>query len=61
MRDAVTAALDVLGLLGLAAGVFFALLPFIGYASVGVASLVVLGVSAYWQTRRPSPDDGTRP
>lgn len=59
MRDAVTAALDVLGLLGLAAGVFFALLPYLGYAAVGVASLVILAVSAWWQTRRPV--DGTRP
>lgn len=54
MRDAVTTALDVLGLLGLAVGVFFALLPHLGYAAVAPAALVVLAVSAWWQTRRPA-------
>lgn len=51
MHEAVTKALDVLGLLGLAVGVFFALLPVIGYAAVAPAGLVILAVSAWWGRR----------
>lgn len=49
MREAVTTALDVLGLLAVAFGVFFALQPLIGLAAVGVAALPVMAVSAWWQ------------
>lgn len=46
MHESVTTALDVLGLLGLAAGVYFAGEPWLGGAALIPSSLIVLGLSA---------------
>ncbi|WP_162881460.1 hypothetical protein [Micromonospora aurantiaca] len=54
MRDAVTAALDVAGLLALAAGSFYAARPHVGLVAFGVAGVVILAGSAFfqWQAHR---------
>lgn len=54
VRDAVTDALDVAGLLAVAAGAFFAAEPFVGLAAFAAAGMVVFAGSALfaWQGRR---------
>lgn len=54
MRDAVTTALDVLGLLAVSAGVYFATEPVIGPAALVGSGVVTLAGSAFfaWQGRR---------
>lgn len=54
MRDVVTTALDVVGLLAVAGGVFFALAPLWGGAALAPAGVVVLGGSAFaaWRAQR---------
>jgi hypothetical protein len=51
MHRLVTTALDVLGVLVCAAGVYFAAEPWIGPAALLPAGVVVLGVSAWWGAR----------
>jgi hypothetical protein len=46
MRDLLTTALDVLGLLLLAAGIAALVYPFVGWAALAVAGVVVLSGSA---------------
>ncbi len=55
MREALTTALDALGLLLLAAGVAALVFPWVGWAALAVAGLIVLGGSAVatWQARPP--------
>lgn len=48
MHRLVTTALDVLGVLVCAAGVYFAAEPVIGPAALIPAGVLVLGVSAWW-------------
>ena len=62
MRETVTTALDVVALLGFAAGLYFAGAPFIGGAALIPASLAVAGVSALWASRARARDarDGGR-
>lgn len=59
MREVVTTALDVLGLLLVAAGLAAAVKPLVGWACLLVAGAVVLAGSA-WSHRqsRPQPKAG---
>lgn len=61
MHEAVTTALDVLGLLVFAAGVFFAAEPAIGGSALLPAGVVVLAGSALaaWRRQRDQRRDQT--
>jgi hypothetical protein len=58
VNELVTTALDVLGLLVVAAGVFFACRPLLAAAALVPAGVTVLGGSAVWAwlQRRPRKD-----
>lgn len=60
MREAVTTALDVLGLLLLAAGAAAAVFPLVGWSCLIAAGIVVLAGSVFaaWQAR-PRSRGGT--
>lgn len=60
MRDLVTTVLDVLGLVGLAAGIYFAAEPWIGGAALIPASLLVLGASALWAVQNRARESEKR-
>lgn len=64
MNDVVSTALDVLGLLTVASGTFFACEPFMGGAALVPAGVVVMGVSAAWHWvagRRAAAEKGGQP
>jgi hypothetical protein len=56
MHEMVTTALDVVALLAVAAGVYFAAAPWIGAAALAPAGLVVGGASAWWASRARARD-----
>jgi hypothetical protein len=59
VREIVTLALDVLGLLLFAAGVLAALYPWIGWAGLVASGLIVLGGSLLAdRLSQPKPDKG---
>lgn len=52
MRDIITTALDVLGLLLVAAAVVFVLWPLIGGVSLGAAGVIILAASFFADRKR---------
>jgi hypothetical protein len=59
VREIVTLALDVLGLLLFAAGVLAALYPWIGFTGLAASGLIVLGGSLLAdRLSQPKPDKG---
>lgn len=57
MHDALTTALDVVALLGVAVGLYCAAAPWIGGAALIPAGLLVGTVSAYWAQRTRARND----
>ena len=60
MHDTVTTALDVVALVAVAVGLYFAAAPWIGGAALIPAGLLVGTVSAYWAQRTRARNDVQR-
>lgn len=52
MREAVTTALDVLGLLLVAAGLALFLWPIMGGAALAWSGVLIMAASAWWSRRK---------